>query len=88
MEFSAVVGIIGAGIVIVCYLLLQMEILNSRDLSYSAWNSFASMLLMYSLSQQWNLPSFVIEVFWLAISLYGVIKHFKNKNFTKNRSVA
>jgi len=75
-----IVGTIGVLIIIITYLLLQLEKINSTDLLYSILNIIGSLLIVYSLLFNWNFSSFLIEFFWILISLYGVFKYFRNKN--------
>ncbi|MCK9473098.1 hypothetical protein [Sulfurimonas sp.] len=79
-----VIGIVGVAIVVVTYFLLQSEKINSKGFLYSFANAFGSLLVLYSLLYNWNLASFIIEFFWILISLYGLKKWYRNK--TQNAS--
>lgn len=74
-----IIGIIGVAIVVATYFMLQSEKIDSKSFLYSFLNAFGSMLIMYSLLYNWNLASFVIEVFWILISLYGLKRWYTNK---------
>ena len=74
-----ITGIIGVGIIIITYFLLQLERINPKALPYSVWNLIGAILIITSLFRFWNLASFIIEVFWIAISLYGIYKAIKNR---------
>jgi len=56
------------------YLLLQSEKISSRDLSYLLMNGVGALLVVISLLYQFNLSAFLVEVFWLLISIYGLIR--------------
>lgn len=56
------------------YLLLQAERIRSRDLSYSLMNGMGALLVVVSLYYRFNLSAFLVELFWLLISIYGLIK--------------
>jgi len=43
-------------------------------------NLIGAILLLISLCVHFNLGSFIIEVFWILITLYGIIKHKKKAN--------
>lgn len=74
-----VVGIVGVAIVVATYFLLQSEKIDSKGFMYSFLNAFGSLLIMYSLLYNWNLASFIIEFFWILISIYGLKKWYRNK---------
>ena len=72
-------GIIGVTLIVIAYFLLQINKLSSQSLMFSILNFFGSFLILISLFDEWNLPSFIIEIFWMLISLIGIIKALKNK---------
>ena len=74
-----IIGLTGVVIILVTYLLLQIEKMASTSLGYSLLNILGSALIMVSLSINWNLASAVIEAFWIMISLIGVYKYFKKR---------
>ncbi|MEM7277571.1 MAG: hypothetical protein AAF385_05545 [Pseudomonadota bacterium] len=75
-DWTDLVGNIGVGIVIITYLGLQMERIDPKTLAYSVANIVGALCIMVSLWRNFNLSAFVIEVFWLAISIYGVWRVF------------
>jgi len=79
ITFADVVGTVGVLIIVLAYLLLQVERINPKSLEYSLSNAIGSIMILYSLMEHWNLASVVIEVFWIMISLYGVYKYFRRK---------
>ena len=78
------VGILGAALIVITYLLLQVGRIDSQSLSFSAANGLGAAAIIYSLYFEFNLGAFVIEAFWLAISLYGVYRalRFRNEHST------
>lgn len=74
-----VVGIVGVAMVLVTYFLLQSEKIDSKGFLYSFLNLLGALLIVYSLLYSWNLASFIIEFFWILISLYGLKKWYRNK---------
>jgi hypothetical protein len=67
-----IIGLIGVGITLLAYVLLNLRKLNPREWLYSALNAFGSILIMFSLFYAWNLAAWVMELTWLIVSLYGV----------------
>ena len=73
------VGNVGVVILIVTYLLLQLEKIKSTNLSYSALNALGAGLIVASLLFDFNLSALIIEVFWVLISFIGIGRHFRLK---------
>lgn len=69
-----IVGTLGVGIIILTYILLQLERVRSDQLVYSLFNALGAALILVSLYYDFNFPSFIVEFFWLLISLFGIGK--------------
>ncbi|MDB2437337.1 hypothetical protein N9W89_01360 [Hellea sp.] len=72
-----VLGISGVVIILAAYLALQLDKLSVQDWRYSAANAFGALLILISLIFSFNLASFIIEIAWLLISLFGLFKVLK-----------
>jgi len=68
------VGNFGVLLMVIAYLLLQLEKLSGSALSYLLLNALGAVLVMISLMFRFNLSAFLMEAFWLLISLYGLAK--------------
>jgi hypothetical protein len=68
------VGIVGSALIVIAYFLNQRGQLASADWRFPALNLAGASLIMFSLLFAWNLPSVLIEAFWIAISLYGLAR--------------
>jgi len=68
------VGNLGVLLMVIAYLLLQLEKLSGSALSYLLLNAVGAVLVMISLMFRFNLSAFLMEAFWLLISLYGLAK--------------
>jgi len=75
LDIATLGGMAGAAIMIVAYFLNQLGWLASDDWRFPLANLVGAVLIMISLFVEWNLPSVVIEGFWIAISLFGVAKY-------------
>ncbi len=69
-------GNIGVFLIIISYLLLQINKLESNNIKYSVMNFFGASLVIISLIENFNMSALVIEVFWVGISIIGIIKVF------------
>lgn len=73
-EWHDLVGNLGVVMILACYLLAQMERMGIKDLSYSLLNGLGALLIIVSLYFDFNLSSFLIELVWLAISLFAILR--------------
>ena len=67
-------GNIGVLMMVIAYLLLQVEKLSSASVTYLLMNAVGALLVILSLLFHFNLSAFLMEVFWLLISLFGLGK--------------
>lgn len=74
MLLTDVIGITGVACVLAAFFLLQIEKVRGDSLLYLLLNLTGACLLIVSLLVTFNLASFIIEVCWLAISLFGLAK--------------
>lgn len=78
-QFSDAIGFVGTAMIIAAYLLLQLRRISSDGLKYSLLNGIGALLILYSLIYKFNFPAFVVEVFWVGISVFGVVRFFLQK---------
>ena len=69
------VGMLGVAVIIVTYLMLQLERLEGAGLAYSLLNAAGASMVLVSLYYEFNLSAVVVEGFWVLISLLGVAKN-------------
>ncbi len=68
------IGIAGVACILLAYFLITLGKLTGGRLAYHILNLIGAAMLLASLFWKWNLPSVVIEVCWIAISLFGIWK--------------
>jgi chromate transport protein ChrA len=74
------VGTIGTALIIITYILLQTERIKSSSLIYSLLNAAGAATIIVSLLFSFNFSAFMVEFFWLLISLFGIVKFFLQKS--------
>lgn len=67
-------GIAGTVLIVGAYFATQQGWLTAVDWPYPLLNLIGALLILASLITAWNLPAAIIETFWAAISVYGLIK--------------
>ena len=78
--YSSHIGIVGVLLILLAYFLLQNEMLSIETLCYSLLNLIGALLILVSLFYHWNLPSVLIEIAWILISIRGIYRYYSNKN--------
>jgi len=73
------IGNIGVVMLMIAYLMLQLNKLRSDGLAYSVLNLFGAILIILSLLVNFNLSAFIMEVFWVLISFVGIYRYFRLK---------
>jgi hypothetical protein len=82
------VGFIGVLLIVVAYLLLQLDKLPSSSPRYSLLNAAGALLIIVSLIFTFNLSAFIVEVFWFLISLLGLWRSLiSRKNSQRNSGI-
>lgn len=80
---SDFIGCLGTLIILIVYALLQMGKLESSSLAYSLLNIVGAILILSSLLFSWNLSAVLMEISWVIISLYGILKALRPQKFFK-----
>ncbi len=86
MKWYDFVGSAGVFLIVLGYLLIQLNKLTNNDLIYSLLNAIGAALIIVSLLYDFNLSSFIIEAFWLILSLVGIVRYYLTNNRPKNVS--
>ena len=75
--WSDFVGNIGVVILISLFYLNVSGRINSQGLWYNVGNLLVAILLGINLYYKPNISSIIIEIFWSAISIYGIYNYYK-----------
>jgi len=73
------VGNVGVFFILIMYIAIQAEKINTNSIIYSLLNALGALLILISLYFSFNLSAFIIEIFWLIISLYGIYKYLTKR---------
>lgn len=77
MDIFQIIGFIGMLFIVYAYFLLQAQKEEHDSLKFQILNLIGAILLIVSLLVHFNLGSFMIEVFWIVITIYGILKKRK-----------
>lgn len=78
------IGNIGVFMILFAYFMLQLNRLSNSSLSFSLLNSGGAMMILVSLYFDFNLSAFIIEFFWLLISVIGIVNFFRLKKSSQH----
>lgn len=70
-----VLGLTGTFLIILSFCLVQSGRTSSFSAFYLYSNFLGSVFLLISLCYDWNLASVAMQILWMSISVYGLIKH-------------
>lgn len=74
IDWTVIVGLVGMIVTLFAYFLLQAQKLHGNGLTYQLMNAIGALGVALSLLfGKFNLPAFLLEVVWLAISIYGIV---------------
>lgn len=79
MEFTAseIIGLTAPILFLYAYAMITLGRWNPEDMRYQVLNFVGAIAILISLIDQWNLPVFILEICWGAISVYGIVKALK-----------
>jgi hypothetical protein len=75
-----IIGSTGVGLIVLTYTALQLEKISSETLLCPLLNTGGASLILISLVYSFNFAAFIVEFFWVLISLYGIAKYFWKRN--------
>jgi len=79
MHWYDILGTLGVAFIVAAYAAVQSGKWASSRLSYSVVNLVGAILILISLTYNFNLASVIIEGFWILISLWGILNWFKSR---------
>jgi predicted membrane protein len=85
MDIYQWTGFLGMSFVVIAYLFLQTNQYTINSLQYQLLNLIGAILLLISLFVHFNLGSFIIEIFWIIITIYGIVTNIKRKKKEKEQ---
>jgi purine-cytosine permease-like protein len=74
-----VAGVIGSVIVIVAYFATQVGWFAVNDPRFAWANLAGAGLIIISLMMDFNLAAFIIEIFWILISVFGLVRYYAQR---------
>jgi len=73
LHILEIAGIVGFCLYVVNYVLLTCKILNAEDKTFFVINGCAASMVLMGLMVSFNLASALIQVFWITISMFGIL---------------
>lgn len=79
MGLYDVIGLAGTALVVIAYVMLQTQKLSAASFTFNFVNLLGALLLLVSLLVNFNLASLIIEIFWIAASVLGLYRYYKER---------
>ena len=74
------IGLVGTLMVLVAFFLLQAGRVVGTGIVYQLLNLFGAAGVLVSLFGTFNPAVFVLELTWVAISAYGIVRSFRSRS--------
>ena len=75
-------GSLGVLIIVAAYLWLQIGRIAGQNVVFSGANLLGSILILVSLYFNFNFSAVLIEIFWIVISLFGLVMGLRRLKLT------
>ena len=72
-------GMAGVALILLAYFLRQAGRLRGDALPHQLANAAGALLVLVSLCYAFNLSAFLMELAWLIVSIYGIVRGCKAK---------
>lgn len=73
-QIADIIGLVGVGFYLTSYTLLQFGHVKGGTAVYTAMNLTAASFVLISLTSRFNFSSLLIQLFWISVSLYTLVK--------------
>ncbi len=78
--FIMILGLVGAVLCLVAYMMIITDRIDPKGIAYCALNGVGGVFLLIAIAAEYDVGdtgSLFVEVCWIAISIYGVMKSTK-----------
>ena len=72
-------GVAGTALIVGAYFANQQGWVDAHDWRFPLANLLGALLILASFAVAWNLPAAVVELFWAAISVYGLTRALRRQ---------
>ncbi len=78
-----VIGLTAPVLFLFAYAMISFGKWKPEMLRFQVMNFLGAVAILISLTKDWNLPVFILEICWGAISVYGIVKALKGRRAAK-----
>ena len=68
------IGCMGTLIILIIYALLQIGKVKANSFSFPFFNLVGAVMILISLTYTWNFAAALMEIAWIIISIFGMVK--------------
>ena len=84
LEWYDWVGLFGVLLILLAYFVLQTGRIRGDGLTYQLMNLFGASGVLVSLFYKPNFSATLMEIAWVAISIYGIVRGLRRRGETKS----
>jgi hypothetical protein len=82
MTASEIIGLTAPILFLYAYAMITLGRWQPDSMRYQVLNFLGAIAILVSLLDHWNLPVFILETCWGAISVFGIVKALKSRTRT------
>ena len=81
MTFTTIdiIGLTAPVLFLFAYAMISMGKWQAESMRFQVMNFLGAVAILISLTKDWNLPVFILEICWGAISVYGIRKAWRRR---------
>ncbi len=74
MTLTGAAGLLGVALYVIGYAAMQLGLVRGQTYIYAGLNLFAALFVLYSLTENYNQSSAMIQIMWIIISVAGITR--------------
>ncbi len=82
-QLATLIGVMGAGLYITNYFMLQLGVVRGNGALYPLLTIFAASFVLISMSTEFNLAGSIIQMAYISISVMGLLRGFLSRHLVR-----
>ncbi len=82
-QLATLIGVMGAGLYILNYFMLQLNVIRGSGVLYPVVTIFAASFVLISMSAEFNLAGSIIQMAYILISVMGLLRGYVSRHLVR-----